>query len=70
MSSLKKARLSYDDKNQMLSLQAVSQSGKSRILIVTPGGIILYDDNAGKDIWRINAPTVSSDPSMPNGEIS
>ena len=69
-SSIKKARLNYDDENQKFALQVVSRSGKSRILIVTPEGITLYNDDTGKDVWHISAPTASSDPSMPNGELS
>lgn len=40
------------------------------VLIASTASIGLYSSDEKKFIWRINASTVSSDPSMPNGELS
>ncbi len=40
------------------------------ILIASTASIGLYSSDENKFVWRINVLTVSSDPSMPNGELN
>lgn len=52
-----------------VQLEVKSSIGKY-ILIASTTFIGLYSSDEKKFIWRINASTVSSDPSMPDGELS
>ena len=72
-SSIKKARLYNADASELqqyFAINVVSPKGGSKILILAHDGIILYDDNTKTDVWRIKPTDVSSDPLMPNGELS
>ena len=48
----------------------VKSSMGSYVLIASITFIGLYSVDEEKFVWRINAPTVSSDSSMPNDELS
>lgn len=52
-----------------VQLEVKSSMGKY-ILIASTLFIGLYSSDEKKFIWRIDASTVSSDPPMPNGELS
>lgn len=52
-----------------VQLEVESSMGRY-VLIASTASIGLYSSDEKKFIWRINASTVSSDPSMPNGELS
>lgn len=52
-----------------VQLEVESSMGRY-ILIASTAFIGLYSSDEDKFVWRINVQTVSSDPSMPNGELS
>lgn len=52
-----------------VQLEVESSMGRY-ILIASTASISLYSSDENKFVWRIKAPTVSSDPSMPNGELN
>jgi hypothetical protein len=52
-----------------VQLEVESSMGRY-ILIASTASIGLYSSDEDKFVWRINTQTFSSDPSMPNGELS
>ena len=52
-----------------VQLEVESSMGRY-VLIASTASISLYSSDENKIVWRINALTVSSDPSMPNGELN